>query len=98
MIGEEPMANAAAARIRVTGLVQGVFYRASTRDAAIRLGLSGWVRNASDGSVEVFAEGEAETVRKLVDWCRQGPPSAVVREVSVDWSEPVGEQGFSITW
>ncbi len=98
MNGEEPMENAAAARIRVTGLVQGVFFRASTRDAAIRLGLSGWVRNAPDGSVEIFAEGEAGTVRKFIDWCRQGPPSAVVRDVSVTWSEPAGEQGFSITW
>ena len=66
------------ARLRVTGLVQGVFYRQSTASEAGRLGLVGSVRNLSDGSVEVVAEGARAAVEGLVAWCRRGPPSAHV--------------------
>ena len=59
-------------RVRVTGLVQGVFYRQSTALEAARLGLSGAVRNLSDGSVELEAEGERSAVEALVAWCRRG--------------------------
>jgi acylphosphatase len=86
------------ARIRVTGLVQGVFYRQSTAREAVRLGLSGAVRNLSDGSVEVDAEGARSAVEALVTWCRQGPPSARVEELEVAWELPTGDAGpFSVS-
>ena len=78
------------ARIRVTGLVQGVFYRQSAALEAARLGLSGAVRNLSDGSVEVEAEGVRSAVEALVAWCRHGPPSARVEGLDVAWEPPTG--------
>jgi len=71
--------------VRVRGLVQGVFYRASTCDRARELGLVGWVRNRADGSVELEAEGPAERIEQLVAWCRSGPPGARVSGVDVEW-------------
>ena len=67
--------------IRVTGKVQGVFYRASARAEAERLGLKGFVRNESDGSVYAEAEGEAEALELFLAWCRRGPPHARVDAV-----------------
>lgn len=64
--------------VRVSGAVQGVGYRASTQREASRLGLSGWVRNLADGSVELEAEGPREAVEALVGWCRRGPWGAQV--------------------
>jgi len=81
------------ARLRVTGLVQGVFYRQSTASEAGRLGLTGSVRNLSDGSVEVVAEGARAAVEGLVAWCRRGPPSARVASVEVEWEAPTGAPG-----
>lgn len=78
----------AAARFLVSGRVQGVFYRASTRDEARRLGLSGYARNLADGRVEVLAQGEAGAIEALAQWLQHGPPLAsvaeVVREVAED--------------
>jgi len=62
--------------IVITGLVQGVFFRASTLEKAQSLSLSGWVKNQPDGSVEIMAEGERYALEELVLWCRQGPPGA----------------------
>ncbi len=88
----------ARARMRVTGAVQGVFYRQSTAGEAARLGLSGTVRNLPDGSVEVVAEGPGESVRALAEWCRRGPPAARVDGVDVAWEAPLGEAGpFTVT-
>jgi acylphosphatase len=84
------------AHVQVSGRVQGVFFRAETRDRARSLGLSGWVRNAPDGSVEAVFEGPADRVRSLIDWCRCGPSLAVVADVSVGWEEPRGDRGFEI--
>ena len=68
-------------RVRVTGRVQGVSFRASCRDEARALGVSGWVRNLADGSVEaVFVGGTAE-VEALIDWCRSGPRGARVEAI-----------------
>lgn len=86
-----------AARVLIAGHVQGVFFRDSTRRLAAELGVTGWVRNLRDGRVEVLAEGEEGAVRRLVDWCRHGPPEADVRDVAVEWREPTGEfDGFTI--
>ena len=68
-------------RLIIEGRVQGVWFRDSTRTQAVRLGLTGWVRNRADGTVEVLAEGPEKPVRRLVAWCRQGPPHAVVTRV-----------------
>jgi acylphosphatase len=64
--------------VRVRGRVQGVYYRASTQETAVRLGLCGWVRNCPDGSVELVAEGSPEQLEQLLEWCRRGPPAARV--------------------
>ena len=63
-------------RLRIRGRVQGVFYRDSTRREAQRLGLRGWVRNRSDGSVEAVALGPPERIAALIDWCHEAPPGA----------------------
>jgi acylphosphatase len=80
----------------VRGAVQGVFFRAGARDRARSLGLSGWVRNRPDGTVEAVFEGEGQRVESMVSWCRRGPQGAHVEDVEVEWGEPRGERGFSI--
>ena len=77
--------------------MQGVFFRAETRDRARSLGLAGWVRNAPDGTVEAVFEGDDERVESMVDWCRRGPSGAHVEDVDVAWERPSGEHGFSIS-
>ena len=84
------------AEVTVTGMVQGVFFRAETRDRARSLGLSGWVTNASDGTVRAAFEGDEERVKSMVDWCGRGPSGAHVDDVQVDWTDPEGEQDFTI--
>jgi acylphosphatase len=79
------------AELKIQGLVQGVFYRQSTKETALRLGLTGWARNCSNGSVEAVFEGSKETVDAAIEWCRQGPPAARVTEVAVDWQDFQGE-------
>jgi acylphosphatase len=80
------------ARVRclVHGRVQGVYFRAATRQQAHGLGLTGWVRNCSDGTVEVLAEGEQTSLQHLVEWCHHGPPGARVTRLEVHWDEPAG--------
>lgn len=85
--------------ILVSGRVQGVFFRANTQEVAQRLGLSGYVRNLPDGRVEVVAEGEEGALRKLLEWCHEGPPLARVERVEVRWENPTGEfSGFHIRY
>jgi acylphosphatase len=74
--------------VRVTGRVQGVFFRAWTQRQANELGVSGWVRNAVDGSVEAHLSGEEGAVAELIDRLHDGPPSAGVSHVQVADSEP----------
>ena len=81
------------AHLIVRGRVQGVFFRACTRDEAERLGVTGWVRNRPEGTVEVLLEGVEEEVDRIVEWCRQGPPIARVDEVSVEMASYRGEFG-----
>jgi acylphosphatase len=84
----------ARARVVVRGRVQGVFFRAETRDRARSLGLSGWVRNVADGSVEAVFEGDRDRIESMLEWCRRGPGFAEVEGLDVAWEEPRGEQGF----
>ena len=88
--------SATRAEVRITGFVQGVFFRAEARNRARSLGLAGWVRNASDGSVQAVFEGDSEKVESMVEWSRRGPRGARVEDVAVAWGEPQGEEGFSV--
>ncbi|MGC8975609.1 MAG: acylphosphatase [Thermoprotei archaeon] len=81
------MSECVRAHLRIYGLVQGVFFRSSMRDVALRLGVTGWVRNLPDGSVEAVVEGDPEKVRELIKWTHRGPPTAVVEEVRIEYSE-----------
>lgn len=83
-------------RAVVSGLVQGVFYRASTVDAARVRNLTGWVQNRADGSVELEAEGPEEAVQDLIAWCRVGPPSARVDTVAIETVACVGGDAFEV--
>jgi len=82
---------------KVYGLVQGVGFRYYTLRQAQILGVTGYVRNRWDGTVEVVAEGQRETVDKLLSWLRRGPPSARVEKVEAQWETPQGEfRGFEV--
>jgi acylphosphatase len=83
-------------RVVVHGLVQGVFFRDSTRRRALSAGVSGWVRNNRDGTVEAVLEGEAEAVERLVAFCREGPRGAQVDRIEVGDEPPEGLVGFGI--
>lgn len=87
------------ARVLISGRVQGVNFRAYTRDRARAAGVEGWVRNLSDGRVEAIFEGSRPAVQKLVSWCYSGPTHAEVEKVEVAWEEPTGKEGtFGIHW
>jgi acylphosphatase len=86
----------AAVHIKVSGLVQGVFFRASMAKLAADLSVRGWVRNADDGSVEAFLEGEEKGVLELVRWARSGPPRARVDSFDVEAAQPRGLSGFTV--
>ena len=83
-------------RIIVSGRVQGVFYRASCRHMAQQHGVSGWVRNLPDGTVEAVFEGAADNVDRLVNWSRRGPRAAEVTDVQVLPEPPEGLSGFQV--
>ncbi len=85
------------AHVRVSGRVQGVFFRGSTREKAQQLGLSGYVKNTSDGDVEALFEGPTEGVAEIVRWCGQGPPHASVENVEANY-EPAQDDltGFEV--
>ena len=82
--------------IIVTGKVQGVFYRQSTQEKALELGLTGIVKNQPDGSVYIQASGASGQLNQLIAWCRQGPSRAVVTAVQVENIEPRAFIGFTI--
>ena len=81
-------------RLRITGRVQRVGYRAWAIEAATRLGLRGWVRNRADGSVEVLVIGEEDAVAAMIEACRNGPFAARVRDVSASEAADDGSDGF----
>jgi acylphosphatase len=82
-------------RLVITGRVQGVGYRIWAERAASALGISGWVRNRRDGSVELRATAEDGAIAALIEACRQGPRAAIVRAVAVGEAEDDGSVGFS---
>jgi acylphosphatase len=92
-VGEEGHVRA---RAVVHGRVQGVFFRDSTRLRAERHGVSGWVRNRVDGTVEALLEGPRTAVERVLDHLRVGPPDARVERVEVTWEPPHGLRGFEV--
>ena len=79
------------AHVIVHGLVQGVWFRQSTKDEATRIGVGGWVMNAPDGTVEAVFEGSKKPVEEIVGWCHRGPSGARVSRVEVSWEPFTGE-------
>lgn len=79
------------AHVFIRGRVQGVFFRSEVRREAIRHGVTGWIRNLSDGRVEAVLEGEELGVRNVIEFCKKGPSHAKVSGISVDLQEYVGE-------
>lgn len=75
----------------ISGIVQGVFFRSHTQEAARGLELTGWVRNLRDGRVEVVAEGPKDKIEQLIQWCHEGPPEASVNNVEIQWHDATGE-------
>jgi acylphosphatase len=85
--------------VYVSGRVQGVFFRASTREAATRFGLKGWVRNLRDGRVEAIFEGTEDDANRMLAWCQHGPSGAIVNRVEEAWEEATGEfSGFEVRY
>jgi acylphosphatase len=80
------------AHVFIDGRVQGVFYRAFTRELAHNLGLNGWVRNLRDGRVEAVFEGDKKMIEQAIKECYVGPPGARVSHIEVDWEQYVGDQ------
>jgi acylphosphatase len=83
-------------RVIVRGLVQGVFFRDSTRRLAQRHGVAGWVANRADGAVEAVFEGDADAVERLVAFSREGPRGAQVESVELAQEDPEGLSGFAV--
>jgi acylphosphatase len=79
------------AHVYISGYVQGVFFRACTKDEALKLGITGWVRNLADGRVEAVFEGDEAEVKKIISWCHKGPPGASVRDVEVNYEDYTGQ-------
>ncbi|GAA0267347.1 acylphosphatase [Halobacterium noricense] len=90
------MSERTRARVLVSGKVQGVYFRANTREQARERGVDGWVRNLRDGRVEAVFEGPDETVEAMVEWCHEGSPAARVDDVEAEYDDPEGVDGFEI--
>tara|TARA_B100000959_G_scaffold263989_1_gene303932 strand:+ start:2092 stop:2406 length:315 start_codon:yes stop_codon:yes gene_type:complete len=83
----------------VSGIVQGVFFRANTKSEADRLGVYGWVRNMMDGTVEIIAEGKEDNIDRFIQWCRKGPPGADVKNLELNREEFKGEfKSFNVAY
>ncbi len=85
------MADKVRVHVVIEGRVQGVFFRASTRDEARARGLGGWVRNLTDGRVEAVFEGDKLVVENMLAWCRKGPSYAYVDHLEIDWQPYQGD-------
>jgi len=85
--------------VLISGRVQGVWFRSSTKQKAEQLGVTGWVRNTKDGRVEAIFEGEENSVKSLIEWCHHGPPLAKIEKVEVNNQSPTnGFDDFSIKY
>jgi acylphosphatase len=84
--------------VYVTGTVQGVYFRATTRDTASEYDIDGWVRNLDDGRVEAVFEGPESDVEAMVEFCHEGSSAAHVEDVTVTDEEPQGEDDFRVRW
>ena len=85
-----------AVQVRITGRVQGVFFRASCAEYARQLGVRGWVRNEPDGTVLAHFEGGWNSIEEIVQWCRKGPRRADVTDVEVTKVAPIGADRFDV--
>ena len=83
-------------RLIIKGKVQGVFFRATAKDIADRLGIKGWVRNLPDNNVEIIATAPDEQLAQLIEWSKEGPPRAIVDEVIIEDTETQPVKGFRI--
>jgi acylphosphatase len=93
------MAKQVSAHAIISGRVQGVFFRMETQRATERFGVFGWVRNRPDGTVEAVFEGGQQAVDAVLQWCKEGPNLAVVKNVEVKWRDYSGEfKSFDITY
>lgn len=79
------------AHIILAGRVQGVAFRYYAREVAYRLGVKGWIKNLVSGEVEIVLEGKRKTVEKMIEWCREGPPLAMVESIEINWLPYSGE-------
>ncbi|WP_276271420.1 acylphosphatase [Haloarcula litorea] len=86
------------AHVYVSGRVQGVYFRATTRDTAREAGVDGWVRNLDDGRVEAVFEGEPDDVDAMIEFCHEGSSRADVTDVEVREEDPEGLDGFDVRW
>jgi len=86
-------------KIRIYGLVQGVFFRVNTKKVAEELGLNGWIKNKEDGSVEVLVEGEESKIQELLKWCKKGSSASIVEKIEIKREKFNGEfKSFEILY
>jgi acylphosphatase len=90
------MTDRTRAHVFVAGKVQGVYFRATTRDTADEHGVDGWVRNLRDGRVEAVFEGDEDSVEAMVEFCHEGSPAARVDDVEVEYEPPEDIEGFEV--
>ncbi|WP_226010164.1 acylphosphatase [Halomicrobium salinisoli] len=86
------------AHVFVSGKVQGVFFRATTRERAEETGVDGWVRNLDDGRVEAVFEGPEGDVEEMIEFCHEGSPQARVDDVEAEYGDLEGIDGFEVRW
>lgn len=85
-----------AKHLRISGHVQGVFFRATAQEVALRLHLCGWIKNNNDGTVEAHIQGESDSVTQFLDWCKEGPEGARVENVDIEDTKPEEYVSFEI--
>lgn len=90
--------NRERAHVFISGRVQGVFYRANTKEMAAEMEVDGWVKNLNDGRVEAVFEGRRKNIEKIIDWCWEGSSQANVEDIDVSWEDPRDIEGFEIKY
>ncbi len=88
-----------AVHLTISGRVQGVFFRAHTKETADKLGIKGYVRNTEDGNVEAVAVGDEEKIKEFIEWCKEGPDSAKVEDIKIGYPKvKEGFKGFEVRY